>query len=378
VAALLFDSAAEPLAGGVDYRLALVDFTDLEVTEEFTRNGTQRTCFPAYGYAFAGGSTEDGGGHPFFMEGLLERDPSLDALVELVLQPPPISDALRECQAPKPILFPKSQQPPLPIGVAKVGQLALVFIPSEATTMSGRRIRDTVREVLGEEVSHVVIAGYSNDYAGYITTPEEYAVQQYEGGHTLFGPWTLPAFRQELARLATALAEGAPAPSSAEQTDLRGVVESLALGNEYDEPPAADGTFGDVTIPPDPAYAPGDMLSVSLWTGHPDNVLRSNADHFRIRKLSGDQWSTIATGADWATRATWSQASRIIPPYDPLDPFAAPPAPINEAFTVEIQWQIPKDASPGTYVIVFVGTYKEAGMEPRDIIAEFPTFEITE
>jgi neutral ceramidase len=377
VAALLFDSAAEPLAGGVDYRFALVDFTDLEVSEEFTRNGTQRTCFPAYGYAFAGGSTEDGGGHPLFMEGLLEREPSLDALVELVLQPPPTSDALRECQAPKPILYPKSRQPPLPIGVAKVGQLALVFIPSEVTTMSGRRMRDTVHEILGEEVSHVVIAGYSNDYAGYITTPEEYAVQQYEGGHTLFGPWTLPAFRQELARLATALAEGAPAPASAEQSDLRGVVESLALGNEYDEPPA-DGTFGEVTIPPDPSYAPGDVLSVSLWTGHPDNVLRSYADYFRVRKLSGDQWSTIATDADWATRATWSQASRIIPPYDPLDPFAAPPAPINEAFTVEIQWQIPEDASPGTYVIAFAGTHKEAGMEPRDVLTEIPTFEITD
>ncbi|MBW2191479.1 MAG: neutral/alkaline non-lysosomal ceramidase N-terminal domain-containing protein, partial [Deltaproteobacteria bacterium] len=245
------------------------------------------------------------------------------------------------------------------------------------TTMSGRRMRDTVHEILGEEVSHVVIAGYSNDYAGYITTPEEYAVQQYEGGHTLFGPWTLPAFRQELARLATALAEGAPAPASAEQSDLRGVVESLALGNEYDEPPA-DGTFGEVTIPPDPSYAPGDVLSVSLWTGHPDNVLRSYADYFSVRKLSGDQWSTIATDADWATRATWSQASRIIPPYDPLDPFAAPPAPINEAFTVEIQWQVPDDASPGTYVIAFAGTHKEAGMAPRDVLTEIPTFEITD
>jgi neutral ceramidase len=375
-AASLFDTASEPLLGGIDYRLALVDFTDLEVSDEFTGSGAQRTCFPAYGYAFAGGSTEDGGGHPLFAEGMLERDPSIDALVELVVQPPPTSDALRECQAPKPILYPKSRQAPLPIGVARVGQLAFVFVPSEVTTMSGRRMRDTVQEILGKEVSHVVIAGYSNDYSGYITTPEEYAVQQYEGGHTLFGPWTLPAFRQELARLATALANGEPAPASAEQDDLRGVVESRALGNDYGEPPAA-GAFGDVVMAPDASYAPGDLLSVSFWTGHPDNLLRSAGDYFWIRRLDGDQWSTLATEADWTTRATWSQASRVIPPYDPLDPFAAPPAPINEAFTVEIQWLIPEDAVPGTYVVVFNGAHKEAGMEPSDFSVTTPTFEIT-
>lgn len=372
----LFDSAAEPLSGGVDYRSALVDFSDLEVSDEFTGSGAQRTCFPAYGYAFAGGSTEDGGGHPLFAEGLLQRDPSIDALVELVLQPPPTSDALRECQAPKPILYPKARQAPLPIGVAKIGQLALVFVPSEVTTMSGRRMRDTVQEILGDEVSHVVIAGYSNDYSGYITTPEEYAVQQYEGGHTLFGPWTLPAFQQELARLATALADGASAPASAEQSDLRGVVESLALGNEYDEPPA-DGVFGEVITPPEASYAPGDVLSVSLWTGHPDNALRSVGGYFSIGRFEGEQWSTLATEADWETRARWSQASRVIPPYDPLDPFAAPPAPINEAFTVVVQWQIPDDAPPGTYALTFNGADKEVGSEPIDFSTMTPTFDIT-
>ena len=372
----LFDSPLEPLSGGLDFRSTLVDFTELEVTDEFTGSGTQRTCFPAYGYAFAGGSTEDGGGHPLFTEGLLERDPSIDALVVLVVEPPPVSDELRECQAPKPILYRKAEQAALPIGVAKVGQLALVFIPSEATTMSGRRMRDTVQEILGEAVSHVVIAGYSNDYAGYITTPEEYAVQQYEGGHTLFGPWTLPAFQQELARVARSLVEGAPAPASAEQSDLRGLVESLPSGNEYDEPPS-DGAFGDIITPPDGSYAPGDVVSTTLWTGHPDNGFPPNADYVWIRRLRDDRWSTVATDANWETQVEWSQASRVIPPYDPLDPFAEPPAPINEAFTVEIRWQIPVDTLPGTYIIRFVGVHKDAGMDAEPFSTSTPRFEIT-
>jgi len=372
----LYDSASEALRGGLDYRFALVDFTDVEVTDEFTGSGPQRTCFPAYGYSFAGGSTEDGGGHPLFMEGLLEPDESIEALVELVLMPPPVSDELRACQAPKPILYPKSQQPPLPIGVAKIGQLAIVFVPSEVTTMSGRRMRDTVQPLLGDEVTEVVIAGYSNDYSGYITTPEEYAVQQYEGGHTLFGPWTLPAFQQELGRLARALADGSPVPGGEEQGDLRGEVDSLPIGNDYDEPPA-EGALGDVTTQPETSYAPGDSMSVAFWTGHPDNALRVGAPYFEVQRLIGSDWSTVATEIDWSTQARWTQASRVIPPYDPLDPFAAPPPPINEAFTVSIVWQIPDDAEPGTYRVTFYGSEKEAGSEARAFTAETRSFEIS-
>jgi neutral ceramidase len=40
----------------------------------------------------------------------------------------------------------------------------------------------------------VVVAGYCNDYASYLTTPEEYALQDYEGASTLFGPNTLGAW----------------------------------------------------------------------------------------------------------------------------------------------------------------------------------------
>lgn len=371
----LYDGASEPLSGGVDHRFTLVDFTDLEVSDEFTGAGSQRTCFPAYGYSFAGGSTEDGGGHPIFMEGMLEQDESIETLVQLVLMPPPVTDEMRACQAPKPVLYPKAAQPPLPIGVAKLGQLALVFVPSEVTTMSGRRMRETISNILGDEVSHVVIAGYSNDYAGYITTPEEYAVQQYEGGHTLFGPWTLPGFRQELARLARALAEGTPAPGSDEQGDLRGEVDSQRVGNDFDEPPE-QGAFGDVIVQPEPLYEPGETVSTSFWTGHPDNAPLGGAPYFEVQRQVDDGWTTVATEADWSTQARWTQASRVIPPYDPLDPFAVPPPPINEAFTVSVDWQIPADVEPGIYRVLLHGSTKPAGSASDPFIAATSRFEL--
>ena len=52
----------------------------------------------------------------------------------------------------------------------------------------------------------MVIAGLSNTYADYIVTPEEYSVQRYEGGSTIYGPYTLPAYIQEFNKLAVALA----------------------------------------------------------------------------------------------------------------------------------------------------------------------------
>jgi len=53
---------------------------------------------------------------------------------------------------------------------------------------------------------HVVISALANTYVDYITTPEEYNVQRYEGASTIYGPYTLLAFIQEFNKLAAALA----------------------------------------------------------------------------------------------------------------------------------------------------------------------------
>ncbi|MDZ7784763.1 MAG: neutral/alkaline non-lysosomal ceramidase N-terminal domain-containing protein [Halioglobus sp.] len=61
VARRLFETAGEELRGDVDSRQIYVDMSDYEVDGRFTGSGPQRTCPSAYGYSFAGGSTEDGG-----------------------------------------------------------------------------------------------------------------------------------------------------------------------------------------------------------------------------------------------------------------------------------------------------------------------------
>ncbi|MFH1811046.1 MAG: neutral/alkaline non-lysosomal ceramidase N-terminal domain-containing protein [Pseudomonadota bacterium] len=94
----------------------------------------------------------------------------------------------------------------LPAQILIIGELALAAVPSEFTTVSGHRLRQSLLERLRERgVRDVVIAGYSNSYAGYVTTPEEYALQGYEASSTHFGPWTLGAHQTLFDRVARRL-----------------------------------------------------------------------------------------------------------------------------------------------------------------------------
>ena len=64
-------------------------------------------------------------------------------------------------------------------------------------------VRASVAEALqANGTRHVLICTYANDYMGYVTTNEEYQEQCYEGGHTIFGQWTLAAFQTRFAALA--------------------------------------------------------------------------------------------------------------------------------------------------------------------------------
>lgn len=68
----------------------------------------------------------------------------------------------------------------MPIQVAVVGQFAIAAVPGEFTTMAGRRMRNIIYSVMESTGNvknpKVVVAGLSNIYTDYITTPEEYQV----------------------------------------------------------------------------------------------------------------------------------------------------------------------------------------------------------
>jgi neutral ceramidase len=91
----------------------------------------------------------------------------------------------------------------LPVQVLRLGDTALVGLPFEVTVASGARVADAVTAATSAAgIGRVVVSSVANEYAGYVATPEEYQLQHYEGGHTLYGPGTQPFVAARAAGLA--------------------------------------------------------------------------------------------------------------------------------------------------------------------------------
>jgi neutral ceramidase len=100
----------------------------------------------------------------------------------------------------------------LPLQIILLGDVALVAVPAEPTTIAAERIRKVIEGILLPKGIHrVIMAPYANAYCGYITTYEEYQHQFYEGGHTVFGEWTLAAFQTKFKQLAEEMVKRADA-----------------------------------------------------------------------------------------------------------------------------------------------------------------------
>ncbi len=363
----LFESASEELTGPIDYRQSYVNFGALVVRDAFTGQGDKTTGPAAYGYSFAAGSTEDGGGQPLlFKEGMTKPDRFIETLAKQVVPVAAPSEAVRALHQPKPILFaPGAVDPPLvpnviPVGVARIGQLALAIGPAEYTTMSGRRFREAVKAAL-PEVRYVAVAGYANDYVGYVATREEYEVQNYEGASTLYGPWTQAGYAQEFARLASDIAAHRPSSTVEPPADVRGVVRPTPLGISADDAPTG-AEFGDLIEDARETYALGDTAAASCWSGHPQNEFRCDRGYAAIERKGDDAWQPIAHDGDWEVRVRWKQPpenrSRTAP------------------FVCRVEWEIPRDLEPGTFRIVHRGVYKTADGVVHPIEAASRAFQV--
>ena len=91
----------------------------------------------------------------------------------------------------------------LPLQILTIGPVAIVGVPAEISYIAGQRLHKNLNETLKKKgIKEVIISPYANAYSGYITTYEEYQLQCYEGGHTVFGEWTEAAYRTSFNKLA--------------------------------------------------------------------------------------------------------------------------------------------------------------------------------
>ncbi|MFI1470214.1 neutral/alkaline ceramidase [Streptomyces wuyuanensis] len=334
-------NAVTPLTGGVDARLVHVDMENVTVRGEFTPDGKEhRTCPAVVGASTLAGSVEDGPAIPGFTEGM--RNPVSHIIDALKVDTPPW---LAQCQYPKASLVPTgllSRAYPvtpriLPLQIVRIGQLYLVAGPGEFTITAGLRVRRTVARELGVPLDRVVLQGYANAYSQYATTPEEYDAQQYEGGSTLDGRYTLPAYQQEFARVAASLRDATAIDRGTPPPDESGRQFTLQTGVVYDGPPLGR-SFGDVLREPDASYARGATASVEFVTGHPKNNLRRGGTFLEVQRLVDGRWVRVLDDGDWRTRYRWTRTNSI-----------------TGTSKATVTWDIDAGTPPGTYRVVHFG-----------------------
>lgn len=249
---LLNNEKEESISGGIDAVFSYVDFTDVKADARYANgNNDAYTSEPCHGVAFFAGTPVDGPGMPqvlaFAAKNLAEglKKYRLRRLDKFSAEDQAYYRRLYAAQGPKAVLLEagrkrilgqslakltlpdfadplvrelkqqarrgainKSALVPtvLPLQIVKVGQIAIVCCPGEFTSTAGQRVIKTVTEELqAQGITQVLICTYCNEYMGYVTTNEEYQEQAYEGGHTIFGQWTLAAFQTRFADLARQL-----------------------------------------------------------------------------------------------------------------------------------------------------------------------------
>jgi len=347
----LFEDATQgrALSSVVDYRHTYVRMDDVTVKPEWTDGQKRSTCFAALGLSMGAGAED--GRSDLLKEGLDCGDKdSVEASILCTVggcRPP--------CHVEKPVALRMGDRNPpwspnvLPVQIVRLGNLALVGVPFEMTTMAGRRLRQTVAERLAPAgVEEVVIAGLANAYSGYLATREEYARQDYEGASTHFGPWTLAALQQEAAEVADALRTGASVPSGPEPEDPNPNPRKARLPDRPDEVPQGE-TFGGIMSDAQAAYRRGKRVSVKFWGANPRNDPRIQDSFLEVQRREADgSWTPVAHDWDWETVFRWERYQRL------------PCAPERACSVVSVEWTIPGSTVPGTYRIRHAGKWRDS------------------
>ncbi|XP_060803646.1 neutral ceramidase [Amyelois transitella] len=346
----VLNSPGEELTGNIAVVHQFVDMPEQvvarydPVTRTFDENDQVRGCSPAMGYSFASGTT-DGANTLNITQGTLEGDDFWDFVGGLVAAP---TEDDVECHAPKPILLATGRTNiPVPwhprivsTSLIMLGGLAVIGVPGEPTTMSGRRMRDVVGAVMEEHglEPRVVVTGLTNEYIHYIATFEEYQVQRYEAASTIYGPHTLEIFLNKYSELASAVVQGEELPEGPEPADHINSTISFILPVVVDNAGLFQ-SFGDVLQQPDPVVRRGETVSVTFIGANPRNNLRQESTHFVVERQLLSQWEVVATDADWETRLIWERRSTIL-----------------GTSSVTVEWTVPQDALVTSYRITYYGT----------------------
>lgn len=202
----------------------------------------------------------------------------------------PVENAAGPGQGPKAPLYggPGAAPDTFPVSVWRVGGMGIAAFPAEITKQMGQRIRTDLLDRAGGRLDRFTIAGLTNGYISYTTTPEEYNSCNYEGSFTLYGRQEGYAWMAFGRQLTDALLDGKPFTSHAEPVPM-----GLATTQTTPVRPTADA--GTVTSQPAPRtdrYG----RAVFKWRGGDQQIDPARGRPFvSLQFDDGGEWRTVAT-----------------------------------------------------------------------------------
>lgn len=178
----------------------------------------------------------------------------------------------------------------------RVGDRAIISVPGEMTAELGRRLRQAAAaQARGSGIRHIVISGYANEFISYLTTPEEYEAQHYEGGATFWGVHSGTHVIESAADVVGALGRGEPAPPPAAFDPVNGLVP--------DHTPYGQGAErGEVLAQPRPVRRL--QRARFAWQGGERGLDRPLGSAFvRVERRVRGRWRQV--DSDLGTRMLW-------------------------------------------------------------------------
>ncbi|MCJ1352591.1 MAG: hypothetical protein MMC33_002575 [Icmadophila ericetorum] len=324
------------------------------------------TCPAALGYSFAAGTTDGPGAFDFKQNNT--GDPNANpvwAVVRNFLHAP--SEEQKSCHYPKPILLDvgEIENPYLwtpnivDIQLLRVGQLLLIISPGEASTMAGRRWKESlssaalstslVSDTGIDQEPIVVLGGPANSYTHYITTEEEYDIQRYEGASTLYGPNTLNAYINLTLTYLPYLSSSTPSnvhPPFGPDPPIH-INSSLSFirGVVFDSP-GLFKSYGDILVDAPGRVLRGSTLKVSFVGANPRNNLRLEDTYAAIEHWSPESklWKKVRDDSDWDLIFRWRRTSSVLATSE-----------------VDIEWVVGEDVPRGLYRVRYFGDAKGVG-----------------
>ncbi len=224
----------------------------------------------------------------------------------------------------------------VPLVALRVGDRAVVSVPGEGTKEMGARLKDAVGSaVAGSGIARVVVSGLANEFILYLTTPEEYDRQHYEGGNTHFGRQSSVLLTSEVAKLAGTLARGEPAPEAVAFDPTNGIAP--------DGPAYGEGAAGGEILAQPAATVARLQRATLRWQGGPEGLDRPLDRAFVIAERLDDRGRWVRADDDLGLAMLWR---------------------VDAGGVHDVAWEIPRDAPTGRHrLVVAANRYRLASRE---------------